>query len=600
MMVRASNAQGRTGLVTENAQSPGGWTEIIDEKSLEAFLKGKPREWGEVLGVRAALRVQPTLNELFANPNLGTSPSWIILSLWRRLSSFLLIFFAPERVKEIRLSFDVADLYTHTAAHRAIYAAHAARLGSRDVQLSAHSASFAAKAAVKNKVVDAVSAVDFVISRVSDVVPFVSAPVTAGSAFYPRVNLDAKSLSDGKRIAELAGQPLGEIHIDWAKVFPDGTDVAKHPPTDLFAPQWESLKRNLLALDEDWQVWLHWYEAIRDGRAPWGISRKAGLDLLLEALQWPEADWEKGPKHINPKLTALVEKARREEQQRTASEQEAAADGPVTVEYIANAASPLPFINSDGKLDVGPNPNFDRPEISPDLYELPAQQISLLDSLIPSLPRNAPPIVVASLTEYKIHLEKRSFQPHLGTLKQHAAIVRADWNSRDADDWRSAGLSVSFQLFEANDALFMKHFPLDPKREAQYAQVEIDEEKLAAPELARLSADLAAAAEQASEANVATDDFVADARTKSAFAGALADNPGAGQLNFGVTEKDRVAVAAVSVRKRFALNMLGFVTALQSAAALVTVLKDGSEAWKHLVLIAGQIKDFLVNALKGP
>lgn len=271
------------------------WTDITDEKSLEAFLKDKPPAWHDVIGARAALRVWPALNISFdVRFELDRPATTIILPLLRRMLAGLFVSLASDSVAAAVSAAESASDYAHSAAVSR-YAFRAA-VDSAKLSHGTVSVDYSARSA-------AASALAF----------SATSGVSAGSAAYVTVNADALYLATHRDEGKLSEQPLGAINIDWAELAMRGADSAKLPPIDLFAPQWESLKRNLLALDEHWQVWLDWYEAIRDGHAPWGVSRKGGLDLLLEALQWPEADWSQGPKHINPKLTALVEMARERE-----------------------------------------------------------------------------------------------------------------------------------------------------------------------------------------------------------------------------------------------------------------------------------------------
>ncbi len=61
----------------------------------------------------------------------------------------------------------------------------------------------------------------------------------------------------------------------------------------------------------DWNlVWIDWYESLRDGRAPWGLPRQVGEQILVEAMLWPQAEWDKGALHINRRIAGLIEAAR--------------------------------------------------------------------------------------------------------------------------------------------------------------------------------------------------------------------------------------------------------------------------------------------------
>lgn len=61
----------------------------------------------------------------------------------------------------------------------------------------------------------------------------------------------------------------------------------------------------------DWNlVWVDWYEAIRDGAAPWGLPREVGEQIMVEAMLWPQTEWERGTLYINGLIAGLIEAAR--------------------------------------------------------------------------------------------------------------------------------------------------------------------------------------------------------------------------------------------------------------------------------------------------
>jgi hypothetical protein len=79
---------------------------------------------------------------------------------------------------------------------------------------------------------------------------------------------------------------------------------------------WAKLIEQLWRLEGagDWDgVWINWYEAVRDGRAPWGLPRAAGEQILIVAMLWPQAEWNKGFVHINKRIAGLIEAARAEQ-----------------------------------------------------------------------------------------------------------------------------------------------------------------------------------------------------------------------------------------------------------------------------------------------
>ena len=72
---------------------------------------------------------------------------------------------------------------------------------------------------------------------------------------------------------------------------------------------WSKLHPALLSLDQDWQVWIEWYEdRLRGADHP--DSRPLIMELERERVLIPDADWEKGPAHVNALIRALEEKYR--------------------------------------------------------------------------------------------------------------------------------------------------------------------------------------------------------------------------------------------------------------------------------------------------
>jgi len=65
------------------------------------------------------------------------------------------------------------------------------------------------------------------------------------------------------------------------------------------ASVWKRLKDKLLSLDEDWEIWLDWYEDRLEGREP--------SFVFLAALRtMPEGPWPETPKAINQRIRRLL------------------------------------------------------------------------------------------------------------------------------------------------------------------------------------------------------------------------------------------------------------------------------------------------------
>ena len=82
------------------------------------------------------------------------------------------------------------------------------------------------------------------------------------------------------------------------------------PPADILA-MWAHLRGQLLYLDQNWWVWIRWYEDRLYGASDL-LSRSLIMDLELARILEPtEEDWKKGPAHVNAMLAALEERYRR-------------------------------------------------------------------------------------------------------------------------------------------------------------------------------------------------------------------------------------------------------------------------------------------------
>ncbi len=55
---------------------------------------------------------------------------------------------------------------------------------------------------------------------------------------------------------------------------------------------------------------MEWWEAARDGRAPWGLPRDVGNDVMVEALTWPKEKWDRSAAEVNAEIQALIDAAR--------------------------------------------------------------------------------------------------------------------------------------------------------------------------------------------------------------------------------------------------------------------------------------------------
>ena len=82
------------------------------------------------------------------------------------------------------------------------------------------------------------------------------------------------------------------------------------------AELWKELKQDLLAAQEDWDVWTDWYEARLQGNAYYEESETARLGIV-------EENWEQGPQIVNREIKGVVVRQipnqRREKRQASSS-----------------------------------------------------------------------------------------------------------------------------------------------------------------------------------------------------------------------------------------------------------------------------------------
>jgi hypothetical protein len=135
---------------------------------------------------------------------------------------------------------------------------------------------------------------------------------------------------------------------------------------------------------------------------------------------------------------------------------------------------------------------------------------ALIRTILADLPRNAPKHLRSALTRYDDELVARGVLPIVGLLKDMAAIIDAGASAPDVEeDWLAEGMRAAFERFRDNHDLFVRHFPLDPKREGLYARTPIEEDdKVIGSALSKLFEDVAQAAHEANKAGITTDDFL--------------------------------------------------------------------------------------------
>lgn len=293
-----------------------GRIELRSHEDVVRFLADKPREWAEVLGARAALRVVPLLESNFAavpSPLLY-QPFDVFLTLLRAAVLPWLAAVVPARGQELRnvgsnlhseADSVAAQMYARSMA--AISAATAAVDATRAASLAISGANYAAADAVEDaasaaSAADAARAAAYEAANAGARAAYAESTANAAAnrrAAYSMFSQDAADIAERDKVSVLRVVPL------WRTI-----NVSEH-----ISAGWITLSATLRRTQrgDDWNlVWIDWYEAIRDGRAPWGLPREVGEQILVEAMLWPQSEWGKGAVYVNRRIAELIEAAREE------------------------------------------------------------------------------------------------------------------------------------------------------------------------------------------------------------------------------------------------------------------------------------------------
>lgn len=386
---------------------------------------------------------------------------------------------------------------------------------------------------------------------------FVESALAAGAA----VEHDANRLYDrATTSAQLAAAPL------WRGL----------PPRHILGA-WRVLVEKLRRHGDHWSVWTNWYDDVLAG-----TPRSEAEDAAFTDLPG-ELPWDDGAEAVNTEVARRLAKLRRdqepteipdhdaasvrmEEQNGSASESSTEVERRPIAEIIpelAEVTSPIPIANSRGQLDVVPNPRFDAPDLADDLPNLPIGQCGVIRIILTGLPRNAPKHLVEALHCYDEELKARGIRPILLLLKDSAAIIAAEVDAPRAEIlWLDPGLRTGFDRFFENHMLFMKHFPLDSKRETFYATIPFDQDRAESMDLVKPFRNVAEAAREAHADGKVTDAALAVMDRMTEFVRALPVSPIHGPQ-------------PTAEKKRFLLKALGFFVAtlgvLSSVASFATV-----------------------------
>jgi hypothetical protein len=240
--------------------------QFSDRDKLEAWLQGQKRKAAVAIAARAALRVAPfAARELVPQGGkLGRESFENLTSVIFRATAVARVAGAyPTRAKELRAT-RAAAAASSSGSVSAAAAAAAAAVNAPVAIWAVYSADAAASAAYWAEV---------------------SADADGAALTWDEVSADARALARGE---SLAGAPLWTLsRPDWSRKY------------------WERLKA-ALPKDENWRVWIDWYQDRIIGRA-----YDEAKEMIFATV--PEAEWQKGPSAANKWIADRLAELNQEE-----------------------------------------------------------------------------------------------------------------------------------------------------------------------------------------------------------------------------------------------------------------------------------------------
>lgn len=252
---------------------------ISDSNGLEARLAGRPREVAVAIAARAALRMLPHIADYVEQAPADLAVP-LALSMFRAVAVAQVSSTSLTRGAQVRRPARSAANAVHSARAAAVGGPVLIRAPTAQAAIAAANAAAAAARATRAAALAAAAALD-------------TARAAADAAVRRTIHADISVLDTGGTAPGLKRLPL------WA----DGAPAA-------FRRNWADLKQTLLSLGDNWQVWTDWYDDILRG-ADHPDSRPLIEELELARVLIPDADWEKGPNHVNALIVFLEMEHRR-------------------------------------------------------------------------------------------------------------------------------------------------------------------------------------------------------------------------------------------------------------------------------------------------
>jgi hypothetical protein len=260
------------------------------------WLEEQPREVAVAVVARAALRVLPLIVNM--RPDATTSRSGIPLLCFRAAAMAWVTAKYPAHSNKLReaaaaagtpAAAHVPGIVSRTTDYSTISAAKAYSAASLAALFVAGNAARGPRpdaATVINTASDAAGA-SAAAMRTAFVLMAETAALATNAAEADAALIEAGGSRDNgvALAAELAARPL----------WPGETPFLVSEP-------WAQLEARLLAVDEDWEVWIEWYKDRLAGRP-------SDQELELARALLPDDLWQQGPKAINSEIRRLIREA---------------------------------------------------------------------------------------------------------------------------------------------------------------------------------------------------------------------------------------------------------------------------------------------------
>jgi len=314
---------------------------------------------------------------------------------------------------------------------------------------------------------------------------------------------------------------------------------------------WSEFKKNLLAGDDAWQVWVNWYEDRLAGRQSFGEA----FDLAVATL--PDELWEKGAEAVSARIKELI------------------AEHTPPEPIPAQGAGPQFGLNPDLKITLAPPGEFDSDgnNLSRMRQQLPLVRQAGSD-LAGVLNPNSHPVLCRNLTDYLNAIAGEPETISWGTvfglgvrLDNAAAAARREIADRMRDPLEDAAQ-------EALDSMLMLHGPLIlATAEGRELADEADRYRLTRDQQAALREDAQAIAQGLKNSPDIIERPAAELGEMAAESIGEGDHPERGTA-FGLATVNNVTTVLVS-----AGTLAAFVPASAAAAGSVGAAAAAGVAW---------------------